>query len=88
MKYHKILYSWGINYWERHCKTIVRQQVSFVFQNPMNLFVGVCQYESELLKEIIHGDKLSVDEYNYIVYSDSEIVFSIPQENVVYVKKG
>ena len=56
--------------------------------NSVYTFIILGDYESELLKEIIHGDKLSVDEYNYVVYSDSEIVFSIPQENVVYVKKG
>ena len=51
-------------------------------------FVILGAYESELIKEVVSGDKITVDEYNYIVYSDDEIVFSIPQENVVYVKRG
>ena len=51
-------------------------------------FVILGAYESELIKEVVSGDKITVDEYNYIVYSDGEIVFSIPQENVVYVKRG
>ena len=51
-------------------------------------FVILGAYESELIKEVVSGDKITVDEYNYIVYSDGEIVFSIPQENVIYAKKG
>ena len=51
-------------------------------------FVILGAYESELIKEVVSGDKITVDEYNYIVYSDDEIVFSIPQENVIYVKRG
>ena len=51
-------------------------------------FIILGAYEENLLKEEVSGDKLEVNEYNYTVYSDKEIVFSIPQENVVYVKKG
>ena len=51
-------------------------------------FIILGAYEENLLKEEVSGDKLEINEYNYTVYSDDEIVFSIPQENVVYVKKG
>lgn len=51
-------------------------------------FVILGAYESELIKEVVSGDRLEVTEFNYTVYSDDEIVFSIPQENVIYAKKG
>lgn len=51
-------------------------------------FIILGAFESELLKETISGDSLEISEFNYTVYSDDEIVFSIPQENVVYVKRG
>ena len=51
-------------------------------------FIILGAYEENLLREEVSGDKLEINEYNYTVYSDKEIVFSIPQENVVYVKKG
>ena len=51
-------------------------------------FIILGAYEENLLKEKVSGDKLEINEYNYTVYSDDEIVFSIPQENVVYVKRG
>ena len=51
-------------------------------------FVILGDYESPPLTETAYGDRLEVTEFNYTVYSDDEIVFSIPQENVIYVKRG
>ena len=51
-------------------------------------FVILGDYESPPLTETAYGDKLEINEYNYTLYSDDEIVFSIPQENVIYVKRG
>ena len=51
-------------------------------------FVILGDYESPPLNETAYGNRLEVNEYNYTVYSDDEIVFSIPQENVIYVKRG
>ena len=51
-------------------------------------FVILGDYESPPLTETAYGDRLEVTEFNYTVYSDDEIVFSIPQENVIYAKKG
>ena len=51
-------------------------------------FVILGDYESPPLTETTYGDRLEVTEFNYTVYSDDEIVFSIPQENVIYVKRG
>lgn len=51
-------------------------------------FVILGDYESPPLTETAYGDRLEVTEFNYTAYSDDEIVFSIPQENVIYVKRG
>ena len=51
-------------------------------------FVILGDYESPPLTETAYGNRLDVTEFNYTVYSDDEIVFSIPQENVIYVKRG
>ena len=51
-------------------------------------FVILGDYESLPLTETAYGDRLEVTEFNYTGYSDDEIVFSIPQENVIYAKKG
>ena len=55
--------------------------------NNKYTFIILGSYESELIKETVIGNRLIVDEYNYILCDDNEIVFSIPQENVVYVRK-
>lgn len=55
--------------------------------NNKYTFIILGSYESELIKETVIGNRLIVDEYNYILCDDNEIVFSIPQENVVYVIK-
>lgn len=67
---------------------IISKVKAFDDKDSRYYFVILGDYESPPLTETAYGDRLEVTEFNYTLYSDDEIVFSIPQENVIYVKRG
>ena len=69
-------------------ESIISKVKAFEDKDSRYDFVILGDYESPPLTETAYGDRLEVTEFNYTLYSDDEIVFSIPQENVIYVKRG